>query len=139
VYIKHFDEWNIQKKIIDEQPRIRFCHSREIWWCSLGVNIGSEQDGKNEDFGRPIVVIQTFNPHTFLGVAVTSKVKENKDYFPIGIVKGKPSSVVLSQIRTIDTKRIIRKMGMMDQVLFENLKEALQIKIFGNKKQFSPA
>jgi hypothetical protein len=24
-----------------------FGHLREVWWCSLGVNVGAETDGKN--------------------------------------------------------------------------------------------
>ena len=43
---KDFDNWNIQKKraqAIKERPMFK---EREVWWCTLGVNIGDEQDGK---------------------------------------------------------------------------------------------
>ena len=41
---KNFDTWNIKKKHVN-RGESRLYTEREIWWCSLGVNIGSEQDG----------------------------------------------------------------------------------------------
>jgi len=42
---KDFDAWNKVKKLTNaEQPRLYTV--REIWWCRIGVNIGTEQDGK---------------------------------------------------------------------------------------------
>ncbi|MBU2219125.1 hypothetical protein KKG15_01365 [Patescibacteria group bacterium] len=40
---KDFDAWNIQKKKIHSRDEKILFHEREIWWCSLGVNIGFEQ------------------------------------------------------------------------------------------------
>ena len=47
---KHFDEWNKSKKIIHENGENKLYHTRELWWCSLGVNVGSEQDGSGEKY-----------------------------------------------------------------------------------------
>ena len=51
--IKNFDKWNSVKKElnskIDKPPTI---HNGEIWWCSVGVNIECEEDGKNDFFDR---------------------------------------------------------------------------------------
>ncbi|MFA5871014.1 MAG: hypothetical protein WC842_03995 [Candidatus Paceibacterota bacterium] len=57
-YKKDFDSWNIQKKKINTREKVIFCNIREIWWCSLGVNIGSEEDGKNELFERPVLILK---------------------------------------------------------------------------------
>ena len=48
---KEFDIWNANKKNIQNREllNIKF-HSREVWWCAVGVNIGSEQDGIGENF-----------------------------------------------------------------------------------------
>ena len=88
-----------------------FCHPREIWWCALGVNIGSEQDGTGKNFNRPIIVIRGFNKNIFFGAALTGRKKQGKFYFPIGLIERQRTSVILSQIRIIDTKRLIRKNG----------------------------
>ena len=63
--MKDFDNWNIKKKNIHAQKSGPFCHSREVWRCSLGVNVGDEQDGTGECFDRPVVVIRGFNEHIF--------------------------------------------------------------------------
>jgi hypothetical protein len=31
-----------------------YFREKEIWWACLGANIGFEQNGKNENFERPI-------------------------------------------------------------------------------------
>ena len=127
---KDFDSWNIKKQQIDSDvPRI-FCHSREIWWCSLGINVGFEQDGTGEYFDRPVIVIRAFSRNLFWGVALTTKEKNGEFYFSIGQVEGKNATAILSQIRLIDTKRLIRKGGVLDEETFEKLKSALSKTLF---------
>jgi len=41
-----------------------YFREREIWWASLGANIGYEQDGKHENFERPVLVLKKFSRHT---------------------------------------------------------------------------
>ena len=58
---KDFDKWNEKKKQIDAKGCGPFFHEREIWWSSLGFNVGFEQDGKGEKFGRPVLVFKQEN------------------------------------------------------------------------------
>lgn len=44
--LKDFDNWNILKKKIETDRDEFFCNRREIWWCNLGINTGSESCGK---------------------------------------------------------------------------------------------
>jgi len=39
---KDFDKWNMKKKKLDKNKRDLLFKEGEIWWCSLGVNIGEE-------------------------------------------------------------------------------------------------
>jgi mRNA-degrading endonuclease toxin of MazEF toxin-antitoxin module len=127
---KDFDAWNIKKKAIDSDlPRI-FCHSREIWWCSLGINIGSEQNGTGKYFDRPMIVMKVFSRNVFWGAALTSREKQGPLYFPVGSVEGKEALVILSQVRLVDTKRLLRKSRVLDEDIFEELKSALQRTLF---------
>lgn len=128
---KDFDGWNNEKKLIHKQNIAPFYHSREIWWCSLGVNIGFERDGTGKNFDRPVIVVKGFNKNVFLGVALTGKEKNGKYYFYLGEIEGYKSSAVLSQIRLIDTKRLIRKICTLEESLFEKLKSKLQSVLFG--------
>ena len=127
--MKDFDVWNITKKHIHEKEFKGFVHERELWWCSLGLNIGDEEDGKNEQFERPVLILRKFNQRVVLVVPLTTKVKENQYYFPF--VHDKVTfAVILSQIRLISTSRLTRKIRKVDQDLFEKIKQNIVEIIF---------
>lgn len=59
---KDFDSWNKLKKRVNYAFRERDrAKEREIWWCLIGHNIGSEQDGSYERFERPVIILKRFN------------------------------------------------------------------------------
>jgi mRNA-degrading endonuclease toxin of MazEF toxin-antitoxin module len=128
---KDFDNWNEKKKRVHIAEPAKFCHQREIWRCSLGANVGFEQNGTGKDFERPVIIIRGFNERIFFGAALTSREKDGKYYFPIGAFGGKSSFVILSQVRLVDTKRLIEKIGILDECRFVELKSALQRTLFG--------
>ncbi|MBI3888349.1 type II toxin-antitoxin system PemK/MazF family toxin [Candidatus Nomurabacteria bacterium] len=127
---KDFDKWNSDKKTIHKQKPNVFYHEREVWWCSLGVNVGNEQDGTGKNFDRPIIVIKGFNREIFLAIALTGKIKKGKHYFYLGKLENRDASAILSQIRLIDIRRLTRKIGMIDEKLFSQLKSALKALLF---------
>jgi hypothetical protein len=55
-------------------------------------------------------------------VEMTGKKKEGKYYFYIGEIDKRESSVILSQIRLLDTKRLVRKMETISEPVFEKIK-----------------
>ena len=121
---KDFDKWNKEKKVINSQPFTGFIHEREMWGCSIGVNVGDEQDGKNDRFERPVLVLRKYNKHVVLGVPLTTKLKQNPYYFPF-IHEGIQFAVILSQVRLLSTNRFTRRIRRIDQKLFAQIKEAL--------------
>lgn len=127
---KDFDKWNGKKKQIHKGKKNVFYHEREVWWCSLGVNVGFEQDGTGKNYDRPIVVIKGFNKNIFLGVALTGKKKEGKYYFCLGALEGRDSTAILSQVKLLDVKRLVRKITTLDEKLFRELKDKLKNAIF---------
>jgi len=115
---KDFDNWNEKKKELSNLERVYF-HKGEIWFTSIGKNIGDEEDGKNSTFERPILIIRKFNNNIFLGVPLTSnEIKEGKYYHKLISYVG--SIAILSQVRLFDAKRLLRLMG---KVKNEELKE----------------
>ena len=128
--IKDFDNWNGYKKNLDGNKHETFCNEREIWWCSLGVNIGFEQDGTGSNYDRPFLVMKNFNKTVFWGVALTGKKKEGKYYFSVGEIAGTEASIILSQIRLLDTKRLVKKICMIPEGQFLDIKKALQGVLF---------
>lgn len=120
MHTKDFDIWNNLKKKVDGRTNIPFANQRDIWWCSLGINVGSEEDGKNELFERPVLVLKVFSK-TMLRVApLTSKERSDTHHIPILYNKTR-GSVILSQIKTISTKRLSRKLTRLDAGQFQHI------------------
>lgn len=122
---KDFDTWNGEKKKLHNGnfEELIF-HEREIWWCSIGVNIGDEQDGKNELFERPVLVIKKFNRKLAWVLPMSAKPKEGKYYFHIEH-DGKTFSVILSQLRLLSVKRFHRFVRKIPPKQFEDIKRLL--------------
>ena len=119
---KDFDKWNSLKKIFEKEERKFFAHPREIWWCSLGVNLGAEIDGKNDSFERPVLVVNAYNRESMLVLPITSKEKNDKFHYKIfiktkdsntGEYQEKPVWIKLTQVRVISNKRLLRKVDLM--------------------------
>jgi mRNA interferase MazF len=123
-YIKDFDAWNVRKKKINKDPSVAFIQTGAIWLTSIGVNIGSEIDGKDDDFARPVVIVKKVSPNIFIGVPATSKIVEMPYRSPITIL-GRSGQAVCSHIKSLDRKRLIRYVGKIDQQDFKNIMEIL--------------
>ena len=115
--IKDFESWNNLKKDIQNRDVKIFCNQREIWWCSIGVNVGSEEDGKNELFERPVLVIKVFSKDMIRVAPLTSKIKSDENHETISYHE-RGGSVIVSQIKTISTKRLSRKLCRLDKNQF---------------------
>jgi len=92
------------------------------------MNVGFEQDGAGEDFLRPILIVRKFNNEIFWGVPLTKsdRPKDNRYYYSFSFVKNVISLAILSQIRLIDAKRLVRQVGTMNEKDFENVKKKLK-------------
>jgi len=124
--MKDFDRWNLHKKRIDARPEGRHYKEREIYYLNIGENVGFEQNGKGEEFVRPVVVLKRFNRHVFIGIPLSSTQKRGKFYFPFSFVEGKESVAILSQLRIFDAKRLLNKLGMMKKDDFVKMKEEIK-------------
>ena len=118
---KDFDGWNTQKKKTHQEENPVLFYEREVWWCIVGTNIGVEIDGKHELFLRPAVVIRKFNKHMALVVPTTAQDKNNKYYFLVSGEDGKKYNACLSQIKTISSKRLFRKIGTINEKDYRTL------------------
>ena len=124
--MKDFDAWNKKKVQIDKIKSRPFFHEREIWFCHLGLNVGFEQDGSEDEFLRPVVVIRKFNNAVFLAVPLTRTEKNSQFYFPFVFGNNEKSTAILSQIKLVDGRRLSHKIGDISDDDFENLKKKLK-------------
>lgn len=123
---KDFDRWNSRKKELNNETEVNFYKERDFRWCSLGVNVGFEQDGTSETYRRPVLIIRAFSRNVCLVIPLTTSTKKNKYHFSVGNVAGKNAFAILSQIRLIDTKRLHDPLGHMNKGEFEKIKKAIR-------------
>ena len=102
---KDFKKWHSKKTDIERIPERPFFHEGEIWFCHLGANVGSEEDGVGDDFLRPVVIVRKFNDEVFWGIPLTRTQKTSPYYFAFTL-GGQVSVAILSQIRLIDARRL---------------------------------
>lgn len=124
--MKDFDNWNIQKKQINDLTGMPTFKEREIWWCRLGVNVGHEQDGKGNQKQRPILVIKKFNRQLLWAVPLSTQIKDNKHYHHFTF-NDKDQSALLTQMKLMDAKRLFNKIGRLGNEEFTNIREKLKL------------
>lgn len=125
-YTKDFDKWIVRKKNLHDKVSVPpLFKERDIWWVSVGVNVGFEEDGKDVNYVRPVLIIKKFNREIFLGVPMSTKLKDNKYYVPV-TVKNNIVSVMTSQIRVFSSKRIWNKLAELDHGDFSKILEELK-------------
>jgi mRNA-degrading endonuclease toxin of MazEF toxin-antitoxin module len=125
---KDFDRWNDAKKRLDakeDAPNARF-YEREVWYVRLGVNIGAEIIGKGsgDAFSRPVLILKKHNSASFYGLPLSSTQKPGHPYYYPIITAGRHGSVLLTQGRTLSSKRLINRMVRLPEPLFDKIKQA---------------
>ncbi len=121
---KEFDRWNVQKKNIDLFVNKRVFHEREILFISIGENIGFEQNGKGDEFLRPVIVYKKFSKNVFLGIPLTKTARTGKFYADFEF-QARRSTAILSQVRLFDSKRLKYVIGKMSVGDYNKVKEKL--------------
>ncbi|HEY1041287.1 MAG TPA: type II toxin-antitoxin system PemK/MazF family toxin [Candidatus Paceibacterota bacterium] len=128
--MKEFKMWSRVKMSINEYNHIRRVHERDIWWCSMGVNVGDELDGKGQEFGRPVLVMKQLSARMVLIVPLTSSQSEHKYRLDVGYVKRERSKIILSQIRVVDTRRFMERITILDKKTFGAIQKAARELLF---------
>lgn len=104
----------------------------EIWIADLNPQIGTET-GKN----RPVLVVQTNllnklpHPSTII-CPISTNLKPDANILRVHLKKGEAnlsqdSDIMIDQIRAIDNKRFISKLGTLPVRLTEQVKENIMI------------
>ena len=104
----------------------------EIWIADLNPQIGTEP-GKT----RPVLIVQTnlLNkiPHpSSIVCPITTNIEEDSDILRVHLKKGMANlhedcDIMIAQIRAIDNKRLVKKVGVLPLKLIEKVKENIGI------------
>lgn len=124
--IDKYDLWNEKKKNIEKDDKYKniYFNEGDIWWCSLGLNIGSESYGKGNSFRRPILVIKKLSSDLCITASLTTKRKIGTWFTDI-VINNNQRCVMIYQIRTLHKKRFQHKIGKLNDKDFINVKEKL--------------
>ena len=95
--MSNFDKWNEIKKQTHKENILVGFKDRDIFYIKMGQNIGFEQNGKGNEFVRPIIILKKFN-------------KEIENI------------ALLSQMRLYSTNRLLNKIGVINKEDCEKLK-----------------
>ncbi|MFA5021351.1 MAG: type II toxin-antitoxin system PemK/MazF family toxin [Patescibacteria group bacterium] len=120
-----FVSWTKLKIKEHIKEREFYFYEKQVWWASLGQNIGREQNGKNSNFERPILVFKKFNEDTLWAISASSKIKIGK-YYEIFHLGEKEFSLNLSQLRLISSKRLLRLSGEISKKEYDKIKERVR-------------
>jgi len=104
----------------------------EVWIADLNPQIGTEP-GKT----RPVLVLQTnllnkTSHSSTIVCPITTKVEKKAEILRVHLKKGitnldEPSDIMIDQIRAIDNKRLVKKMGTLPTDLANRVKDNLMI------------
>ncbi len=106
----------------------------EVWIADLNPQIGTEA-GKT----RPVIVVQTNllnkanHPSTII-CPITTNIQKKSDILRVHLKKGtanlhKDCDIMIDQIRAIDNKRLVNKLGIIPNEIAEVVKENIAIMI----------
>jgi mRNA interferase MazF len=103
----------------------------EIWLANLDPRFGTEA-GKT----RPVLVVQTdllnkVHPSTLI-CPLTTNVKAESQILRVNLIKGVASvkedcAIMIDQLRAIDNRRLINKIGKVPRDISDKVKENLKI------------
>ena len=125
---KDFDRWNEIKKRLSRDPPLppAFPKDGEVWMCSLGKNLGREQDGGSQDFSRPVLIVKKFNNEIFWVVPLSTKQKPLDFYFNYNDPSGAPVAAVLAQLRLVSINRLRRDIYVLPPALLDEVRAQLR-------------
>lgn len=121
---KDFDGWNENKKRIGAVMSKQGPFPKEgwVWMCSVGINIGFEQNGSEDSFERPALVVRKFNNQMYWVMPLSTKQKPFDFYYNFTDPTGNKVSVIIAQLRLLSIKRFIRDMYRVEELHMENIR-----------------
>lgn len=111
--------------------KIMIAKKYEVWLANLDPRFGTET-GKT----RPVLVVQTdilnkVHPSTLI-CPITTKVKIESQILRVHLKKGNAKvkencDIMIDQLRAIDNKRLIKKIGELPKEIIDLVKENIKI------------
>ena len=96
----------------------------EIYWVNLDPTIGKEMKKT-----RPCVILSPDDMNAFIGTVIIAPLTTTVRAYPSRVkytLNGKPSMIVLDQIKTVDKLRLQSKVGKLNSVAIALVKKVIE-------------
>lgn len=125
--MKRFLEWiGLKEKIHNSKHAPPLVSQGDIWWISIGENVGSEINGKNSLFSRPAIIYKKLAHGFYFVIPTTTKDREGSWYVSFRHQE-KDMVACLHHARSIDHRRLSTKLGTLDDEDFQRVKDGFNI------------
>lgn len=122
-YVKDFDKWNLQKKELENREIEPKFFEGDIWNCYIGVNVGTEESGKN-DFLRPVILIRKYK-EGFWCIPTSTRPQLISELTAEIDLYGVKSYAMINQILYRDKRRLLYKKGRISKKKYNEIIDKL--------------
>lgn len=124
MHLKRFFEWiELKKKLHFKAFPPPYVNEKDIWWVSLGENVGFEINGKSSLFSRPVIVLKKLSHGFYFVIPTTTQPKKGSWYVDYS-QHGRIVTACLHQARAIDYRRFSSKISELHDRDFIRIKRA---------------
>ncbi len=122
-YVNHFLEWiGLKQKLHRGTQSPPLVSAGDIWWASIGENVGSEINGKSRLFSRPVIIFKKLAHGFYFVIPTTTKSKVGSWFVPFRQAD-RNMVASLHQARAIDHRRLSTKLGQLDDSDFDRVRK----------------
>ena len=122
-HVNRFLEWiGLKQKLNRGTQSPPLVTAGDIWWASVGQNVGSEINGKSRLFSRPVIILKKL-AHGFYFVIPTTTKSKVGSWFVAFRQADRMMIASLHQARAIDHRRLSTKLGQLDDADFAKVRE----------------
>ena len=122
-HVNRFLEWiGLKQKLHHGTQAPPLVSAGDIWWASIGENVGSEINGKSRLFSRPVIIFKKLAHGFYFVIPTTTKSKTGSWFVPFRQAD-RDMVASLHQARAIDHRRLSTKLGQLDDSDFQKARE----------------
>lgn len=120
--MKNFRDWiALKERLHETDHKPPHVSEGDIWWASVGENVGSEINGKSNLFSRPVVILKKLSHGFYFVVPTTTRDRAGTWFVPFR-QQARTMVACLHQARSLDHRRLSSKLGALDDEDFERVK-----------------
>jgi mRNA interferase MazF len=121
--MKQFLFWiGLKERLHNSQHVPPLVSEGDIWWASVGENVGSEINGKSMQFSRPVIVFKKLAHGFYFVVPTTTQDRRGTWFIPFR-QRDRRMIACLHQTRAMDYRRLSSKLGTLDDEDFTRIRD----------------